>query len=64
MDHFKYLPPRFSRSVKDLMLDTLDLKIDTHAKFGLKFSGDIDRVRSHVVLDNSSLKVTVVSQSL
>lgn len=57
MDHFKYLPPRFSGATKDLILDTLGLKIDPKSKFALQFSGDIDRVRSHAVLDNSSFKV-------
>ena len=64
MDHFKYLPPRFSGAAKDLILDTLGLKIDPRSKFALQFSGDIDRVRSHAVLNNSSLKVNCHSEAL
>lgn len=52
MDHFKYLPPRFSGAAKELIA-CLELSIDKNALPGPGFSGDIDKVRSHSQLNKS-----------
>lgn len=40
MDHYKYLPPKFSRALKDL-IDSLGLKPDLSQMESMKITGDV-----------------------
>lgn len=43
MDNFKYLPPKFSRSVTDLV-EALNLEVNINMNLGSEFTGDINSV--------------------